>query len=201
MTGPAPSERESAPTQAGAAPAGLLAVIDMQRVFADPASPWATPRFADAAAGVRRLLPAFGDRVTFTRFLAPERPTGAWRAYYARWPFALQPPDAELWQLTDEFAGLADHVVATTTFGKWTPELAARVGPEGRLVLAGVSTDCCVLSTALAAADTGTEVLVVADACAGADDDSHIKTLHVLDLYRPLVRVTTIDDLLAEAGP
>ncbi|WP_037913465.1 cysteine hydrolase family protein [Streptomyces sp. NRRL WC-3744] len=180
---------------------GHLAVIDMQRVFADPASPWATPRYADAAAGVRALLPAFAGRVTFTRFLAPERPAGAWRAYYDQWPFARRPPDAELWALTDEFAGLAEHVMDATTFGKWTPELAARTGPDGRLVLAGVSTDCCVLSTALAAADAGAEVLVVADACAGVDDDSHVKALQIMELYRPLVRVTTIDDLLAEAAP
>jgi nicotinamidase-related amidase len=181
--------------------AGHLAVIDMQRVFADPASPWATPRYADAAAGVRSLLPAFDRRVTFTRFLAPAKPTGAWRAYYDQWPFALQPPDAELWHLSGEFADLADHVVDATTFGKWTPELAARLGPDDRLILAGVSTECCVLSTALAAADAGTEVLVAADACAGVDDDSHLKALQIMELYRPLVRVTTVDDLLAEAGP
>jgi nicotinamidase-related amidase len=179
---------------------GHLAVIDMQCVFADPASPWATPRFADAAAGVRRLLPAFGDRATFTRFVAPAHPTGAWRAYYDRWPFALQPADAGLWRLTEEFADRAGHVVDAPTFGKWTPPLADPVGPDGPLVLAGVSTHCCVLSTALAAADAGTEVLVVADACAGVDDDSHIKALHVMDLYRPLIRVTTVDDLLAGAG-
>ncbi|MFI6035790.1 cysteine hydrolase family protein [Streptomyces sp. NPDC051315] len=178
-------------------PSGLLTVIDMQHVFADPASPWATPRFAEAAAGVRRLLPAFGGRVTFTRFVAPGRPTGAWRAYYDQWPFARQPPDAPLWRLTDELAPLADHVLDAPTFGKWTPHLAARVAPEGRLVLTGVSTDCCVLSTALAAADAGTEVLVVADACAGVDDDSHARALQVMDLYRPLVRVTTVHDVLA----
>ena len=63
---------------------GLLAVIDMQRVFAEPGSPWATPRFAEAAAGVRRLLPAFAEWVTFTRFVAPDEPAGAWRAYYVR---------------------------------------------------------------------------------------------------------------------
>jgi nicotinamidase-related amidase len=177
---------------------GRLAVIDMQRVFADPDSPWAAPRFAEAAAGVRRLLPSFGDRVTFTRFLAPGRPVGAWRAYYDQWSFALQPPHAPLWRLTDEFAAEARDVLDAPTFGKWTPELAARVGPDGRLVLAGVSTDCCVLSTALAAADAGVEVLVAADACAGADDDSHAKALHVLDLYRPLIRVTTVAELLAE---
>lgn len=181
--------------------AGHLAVIDMQRVFADPASPWATPRYADAVAGVRSLLPAFADRVTFTRFLAPATPAGAWRAYYDEWPFALQSPHAELWYLSEEFAEPAGHVVDAATFGKWTPQLAARVGPEDRLVLAGVSTECCVLSTALAAADAGTEVLVVADACAGVDDDSHLKALQIMELYRPLVRVTTVDELLAEAGP
>jgi nicotinamidase-related amidase len=74
------------------------------------------------------------------------------------------------------------------------------VGPVGRLVLAGVSTDCCVLSTALAAADAGVEVVVVADACAGADDDSHAKALYVMDLYRPLIRVTTVAELLEGVG-
>lgn len=178
---------------------GLLVVIDMQRVFAEPDSPWAAPRFAEAA-GVRRLLPAFGDRVTFTRFVAPGTPEGAWRAYYERWPFALQSPDARLWQLTDEFAPRARQVLDTGTFGKWTPELARRAAPQGRLVLAGVSTDCCVLSTALAAADAGIEVLVAADACAGADDASHARALQVMDLYRPLIRVTTVAELL-EATP
>ncbi|MFF4054954.1 isochorismatase family protein [Streptomyces sp. NPDC001668] len=175
---------------------GRLAVIDMQHVFADPGSPWATPRYAEAAAGVRRLLPAFAERVTFTRFVAPDQPTGAWRAYYARWSFALQPPDAPLWRLTDGFAERAPHLMDATTFGKWTPELARRTAPEGRLVLAGVSTDCCVLSTALAAADAGVETVVVADACAGADDDSHARALDVMRLYGPLIRVVTADQLI-----
>ncbi|WP_079178433.1 cysteine hydrolase family protein [Streptomyces mangrovisoli] len=174
----------------------------MQRVFADSESPWATPDFDRAAAGVRRLLPAFGDRVTFTRFLAPKEPAGAWRAYYDRWSFARRPPDAELWSLHEEFAATAHHVLDATTFGKWTPELAARTGPVGRLVLAGVSTDCCVLFTALAAADAGIEVLVAADACAAGDDDAHARALHLLDLHRPLIRVVTVDELLgADAIP
>ncbi|MEU6803841.1 cysteine hydrolase family protein [Streptomyces neyagawaensis] len=186
-------------------PPGLLAVIDMQRVFAEPDSPWATPRFDEAAAGVRRLLPAFGDRVVFTRFIAPQHPEGAWRAYYDRWTFALRPADAPLWHLVDDFSkdlpGDGRHLLDAPTFGKWGPALAARLGGYGPLVLAGVSTDCCVLSTALAAADAGVEVLVVADACAGADDDSHAKALHVLGLYRPLVRVVTVDEVLAQSRP
>jgi nicotinamidase-related amidase len=174
----------------------LLAVIDMQRVFAEPDSPWATPRYTQAAAGVLRILPAFGSRVVFTRFIAPAEPVGAWRPYYEQWPFALQPPKSRIWELTDEFAHDDAQLVDATTFGKWTPELAERVGPGGRLVLAGVSTDCCVLSTALAAADAGVYVTVVADACAGVDDAAHLRALEAMKLYAPLIDVVDADQLL-----
>jgi nicotinamidase-related amidase len=176
-----------------------LAVIDMQRVFGEPGSPWLTPRFAEIVAPVQKLVQAFSPRVTFTRFVAPEVPHGAWRRYYDQWPFALQPPTARLYELVDEFAGEAGPTVDATTFSKWGPELAARVG-AGRLVLAGVSTDCCVLSTALAAADAGVEVQVIADACAGVDDDSHVKTLEILRLYSPLVEVAGLAEALREHG-
>jgi nicotinamidase-related amidase len=180
-------------------PAGRhLAVIDMQRVFADPASGWATPGFAAIVPTVSALVSAFAAAVTRTRFVAPAEPAGAWREYYARWPFALQPPDAPLWDVVPELAG-PDPTVDAPTFSKWGPELAGRVG-AATLVLAGVSTDCCVLSTAVAAADAGVEVLVVADACAGVDEESHRKTLDVLALYGPLVRVVRSAELL-DAAP
>jgi nicotinamidase-related amidase len=180
---------------------GVLAVIDMQRVFGESSSPWFVPRYAQASAGIRRLLPAFGERVVFTRFIAPDKPAGAWREYYEQWPFALQPPQARIWELTDEFAADAAQSIDATTFGKWTPELAERVGPGRRLVLAGVSTDCCVLSTALAAADAGVQVTVVADACAGVDDSAHLRALDVMKLYAPLIDILDGGRLLAgDAG-
>ena len=175
---------------------GVLAVIDMQRVFGEPGSPWAAPRYAQAAAGVRRILPAFGDRVVFTRFIAPAEPVGAWRPYYEQWPFALQPPQSRIWELTDDFARADARLIDAPTFGKWTPELAELVGSGGRLVLAGVSTDCCVLSTALAAADAGVYVTVVADACAGVDDAAHLRALEAMRLYAPLIEVLDADQLL-----
>lgn len=177
-----------------------LAVIDLQRVFAERDSPWFTPRFDEISAPIHRLLPAFGPRVAFTRFVAPASPSGAWSDYYEQWPFALQPPDAPLYRLTREFEKVAGPTVDATTFSKWTPELAARTAGSGGLVLAGVTTDCCVLSTALAAADAGVSVQVVADACAGVDDDSHLKALHVLGLYAPLIRLVTVDQVLEEAA-
>ncbi len=171
-----------------------LAVIDMQRVFADPGSGWATPGFADVVPTVAALVAAFSPAVTFTRFVAPAEPVGAWRAYYRQWPFARQPPDAPLWDVVPEL-GAPTGTLDATTFSKWGPELAARLG-GAELVLAGVSTDCCVLSTALAAADAGVAVLVVADACAGVDAASHAKALDVMALYGPLVRVVGSAQLL-----
>jgi nicotinamidase-related amidase len=180
---------------AGAGEGSWLAVIDMQRVFAEPGSPWATPRFAEAVGPVQRLVGAFGERVTFTRFIAPAVPVGAWRRYYDQWPFALQPPDAPIYAVVDDFQPAAGRTLDACTFGKWGAGLAASVG-SGALVLAGVSTDCCVLSTALAAADAGVQVRVVAEACAGLTDESHRQALDIMALYGPLIEVVGLADIL-----
>ena len=178
--------------------ASLLAVIDMQNVFAADESPWRTPGFARAVGPVRQLVGAFGVATVFTRFVAPAEPVGSWRPYYELWPFALQPADAPLWDVVDELADLAGRTVSAPTFSKWS-ELAGLLAPGGRLVLCGVSTDCCVLSTALEAADAGAEVVVVGEACAGLDDNTHAKALEIMDLYAPLVRVVGLTGGLALA--
>lgn len=193
----------------GATPGrAVLVVVDMQPVFADADSPWAAPRFGEALPVVRALAEQAGaGRTVFTRFVAPDRPEGAWVAYYADWPFALQPEDAPAYTIVPALADLAAEaaVVTATTFGKWGPDLAAHVGPGDTMLLAGVSTDCCVLSTALAAADAGVAVRVVAEACAGADDASHARALDAIRLYAPLADVidaTTAGAILATTtGP
>ena len=190
MTGPAgpPGERPA-----------TLVVIDMQRVFGESDSPWFTPRFAEVVGPIQRLVSAYRPHVVFTRFVAPAVPAGAWHRYYELWPFALQPPDARIYELVDEFAGEPFPTVEATTFGKVGDELDAILG-GGRMVLAGVSTDCCVLSTALAAADDGVEVQVVADACAGIDDESHAKALDIMRLYTPLVEVVSLAEAIGQAA-
>jgi nicotinamidase-related amidase len=176
-------------------PPPWLAVIDMQRVFADPRSGWFTPRLAEIVGPVNELVAALRPRVVFTRFVAPAAPAGAWRRYYEQWPFALQPATAPIYQLVGGLSAGPGPTLDASTFGKWGPELSARVGDGGRLVLAGVSTDCCVLSTAVAAADAGVAVQVVADACAGVTDASHEQALAVLRLYGPLIEVISLADL------
>ena len=175
-------------------PEGWLVVIDLQHVFGDEDSPWGAPRFADIRPRIQELVRAFGERVVWTRFVAPARPTGAWREYYEQFPFALQSTDAPLYALVDDPGGAP--VVDATTFGKWGPELAAIVG-EGPLTVVGVATDCCVISTVLPAADAWIPVRVVSDACAGSSDDDHQSALRVMSLYAPLVRVVTTAEVLA----
>lgn len=174
-----------------------LVAVDLQRVFGDPASPWGTPGFQGAVEGTRRLLPAFTGRTVHTRFVAPTSPTGAWGPYYRDWPFALVPPTDPLYDLSGDLLHPGDPVVTATTFGKWGPDLAAATQGADALVLTGVSTDCCVLSTALAAADAGVAVSVVADACAGATAVDHQRALDAMALYAPLVTVTDVATVLA----
>ncbi len=140
------------------------------------------------------LQPVVGERAVFTCVVAPAEPTGAWVAHHELFPFALQPPDAPLHDLVGD-PGPA-RVLTATTFGTWGPGLAGPVG-AGPLTVAGVATDCCVVSAVLPAADADVPVRVVADACAGSDDDEHDRALHLMGLYAPLVELTTTDAVLA----
>ena len=171
--------------------------VDLQTVFAEPTSPWGSTEFDRALEGTQRLLPAFVGRTVRTRFVAPAEPQGAWQGYYRDWPFALVTADDPLYDLVPDLAREPGPVLTASTFGKWGPELRRLTGDSAELVLTGVSTDCCVLSTALAAADAGIAVRVVADACAGASETDHQRALDAMALFAPLVTVTTVAEVLA----
>ncbi len=172
---------------------GWLVVVDLQHVFGDEDSPWAAPRFEEIRPRIRRLVEEFGDRVVWTRFVAPAEPVGAWKEYYEQFAFALQPSDAQLYQLVEDPG--TRPVVDATTFGKWGPDLV-EVVKEGPLTVVGVATDSCVVSTVLPAADAGVPVRVVRDACAGSGDDDHDRAIRIMGLYAPLVEIVTTDEVL-----
>jgi nicotinamidase-related amidase len=192
------SERMPAPF--GDAASAWLMIIDMQRIFAEPRSEWAAPGYAAAAAGIQRLLGSFESRVCLTRFLPPEQPSGVWIAYYGKWPFALDPVNAPLYELTAEFVSIQATVIDGSTFGKWDADTSRQLGNPGAIVLAGVTTDCCVLSTALAAADAGVHVTVAADACAGVTETDHRRALDAMALYSPMIDVAQVDTILASVA-
>lgn len=167
-----------------------LVVIDAQRIFADPASEWCAPRFAETVDPIRALVEEHGDRVVQTRWVPPVAKHGSWVPYFERFPFADRSPHDPMFDLVDAVAELRlPHTVSEPTFGKWGMQLRQVVGDAAALVLAGVATDCCVLSTALAAADAGCSVEVVAAACAGSSDEAHERALAAMELYAPQITV------------
>lgn len=169
-----------------------LVVVDAQSIFADATSPWSSPMWAAALPHIRRLAEEHGpERTVFTRFVADPSLGGSWERYYEDWSFALVPDADPMYAIVPELSDLAQDasVVTAGTFGKWTADLVTTTGPHPGIVLAGVSTDCCVLSTALPAADAGATVRVVADACAGSTPDNHRRALDAMALYGPQITV------------
>ncbi len=187
LPGVAPDDPASSPS---AEDADWLVVVDPQQLFASPdASPWGSPMWEAAAPRVLGLAESFGpERTVVTRFVADPSLGGSWGPYYEEWPFALVPDEDPLYTVVPELDGVAGRVVTAATFGKW-PALRDLLGPHPRVTLAGVATDCCVISTALPMADAGAHVRVAADACAGSTPENHAHALAVMSLYAPQIHV------------
>jgi len=171
-----------------------LVVIDMQRVFQNEGQ-WQVPRYDEIVPVIEQLQQELGSGAVFTRFVRDETEHGAWAAYYQRWNEMRFPTDSNAWDITMNVPGTAT-VVDAPTFSKWGPQLAALI-PEGtEMVLTGVATDCCVLSTALGAVDAGRFVTVISDACAAVTDQAQQQTLALLELLSPICEVMTSDQFL-----
>lgn len=171
----------------------LLVVVDMQDLFRVAESPWATPGFEELAGPIDRLRRAFDERVVYTRFIVPAEPHGSWVSYYAAFPEVAKPERRDWLELSDPYRGWARTTLDRETFGKWCRSLKSAAGPGNAIVLCGVATDCCVISTAIPAADSGAFVRVVADACRGATPEAHERALAIMDGFAPQISLTSVD--------
>lgn len=72
-------------------------------------SAWACPdgSYHTTDEAFARLAKAFGDRVVYTRYVAPESPQNAWVDYFKDWPQFLVAPDDPMYDLTADTAELA----------------------------------------------------------------------------------------------
>ncbi|UPL13540.1 cysteine hydrolase family protein [Microbacterium galbinum] len=175
-----------------------LVVIDPQAIFAAPDSAWGSPFFAEAMPRIRALAESFGERVLVTRWMPTADRATSWGDYFAAWPFADQPPTDPLFALVPDASTLSPlPTLDLPTFGKWGADIERIVGRGAHIVLAGVSTDCCVISTALAAADAGAHVTVAADACAGSTTENHAAAVQVMGLYPPQITISDTATVLA----
>jgi nicotinamidase-related amidase len=185
-------------TASKGAPKGHLVVIDMQRAFRQQGE-WHVPRYDEAARTIGRLV-ASGWEPILTRFVPDPAEEGAWSSYYDRWQSMRLDPGDPLWHI--DLPGVdGSGSVDLPTFSKWGEALADRIPVGEELILTGVATDCCILATALGAADAGRYVTVVQDACAGQSDAAHDQALNLLELLSPMVNVVTSDSFLDVPQP
>jgi nicotinamidase-related amidase len=165
----------------------------MQRAFREPGD-WYIPRYDEAALTIARLTGAGFQPIT-TRFVPDPAEPGSWSTYYDRWPSMRRDPADHIWDLA--LPGVdARNSIDLPTFTKWGEAMADRIPVGEELILTGVATDCCVLATALGAADAGRYVTVVEDACAGQSDAAQDQALNLMQLLSPMINVVKSDSLL-----
>lgn len=181
---------------------GWLMVIDMQSAFSRPESRWYIDSYDRARQAVLRLIPLFEDRIVYTRFIPPEREAGSWAAYYDRWsefaransPLPGEGRDS-VWDI-DLGDVQIEHVLDASTFSKWVPEqLPAGLLESGEVYLCGVSFECCVLGTALAAIDHGADVHIIADGVGASSAQMMDATLALLHDRSPQLTITELSEL------
>ena len=173
----------------------VLVIIDMQNIFVDGAGAWEVIGYQEAESVVEKIRADFPGKTVFTKFVADPAELGIWKKYYDSYPTTRLPKDHLMWDLTINLND-NDRLITVPTFSKWGTELSEIVGQNNRIVMVGVATDCCVISTALAAIDAGREVLVIEDACAGTSIANHNKAMEIMGLLGPMIRVVNSSEFI-----
>ena len=105
-------------------------------------------------------------------------------------------------ELMDDLARRPDEPVvrgqAANGFDRTILDTTLRIGGIDTLVLVGIATDVAVESTARAASDLGYRTVVVADACTADTDESHARSLDVLQKW--FAETPTADEVLNALG-
>ena len=101
-------------------------------------------------------------------------------------------------ELLEELARRPDESLvrgqAANGFDRTVLDTILRVAGVDTLVLVGIATDVAVESTARAASDLGYRTIVVSDACTADNDESHTRSLDVLQKW--FAEIRTADEVL-----
>jgi nicotinamidase-related amidase len=185
-------------------PQTLHAVIDMQRLFAEPYG-WQVPDLAAILPNVLRLCQTSAANTVYSRFVTPRHPkaaTGRWEALYQTYPQVTGlPPEA--FDLVGELTEIAAQgiTIDKTTYSLCAvPEFLAHLTRHGTdtVVFSGVETDSCVYATLIACVDLGLRVVVAKDAVTSADLAAHDAMLDLLARRLPdQVELASTDEIIA----
>lgn len=179
-------------------------VVDMQELFRSHPD-WGTQALSDVIAPIQRLVQARPENAYFSRFIPPlagEEATGAWRRYYRRWHrVPLDSMDPQLVEVVAELLPSARRIVdkaGYSALGNPGFRAAMTATPEQCLILTGVETDVCVLSTVMEAMDLGLRVIVASDAVTSSVTQCHGLALEILEQrFDEQVEIATVDEIIA----
>ena len=179
--------------------------VDMQRLFLEPGD-WHCPAGLDILANCRELAAAAHDQAYFIKYIPPqssEHAFGQWREFHRRWSSVTLDEANE--KVVDLHPAIEDLAKPHLVFGRMGYSAFASDGFAERIrgrnpsamIVCGVETDVCVLSTILSAVDRGIRTIVPTDAVASASASGHDAVLsHVLPRYDHQVELCTTDEAI-----
>ena len=165
----------------------LLLVIDMQNVYL-PGQEWACPSMGSASDAIQKLLDTCQfQQVIFTKFAAPEKPQGAWKAYNE----VNQAVNEDKWlnDITEELKPYLEKgkVCEKSVYSSMKiPEVMQAAKEAEHIVLTGVVAECCVLATMMEAIDLGCPVIYLTDAVSGQSDEKEAQIAALAESFAPV---------------
>lgn len=178
----------------------------MQVMFVDD-TPWQAPWARRVMPAIIGLVEHAPSRTLFSRFI-PARNTaeapGTWRRYFERWEqMTLNHLPADQVELVPELAAYAPpaSVVDKRTYSPWHDgRLAPALSAKGvtTLIISGLETEVCVLSTLLGAVDYGFRVIIATDAVCSSTDETHDAMQRIYESrFGMQVEPAEVEDILA----
>lgn len=183
----------------------LHVVVDVQRLFAE-STPWQVNNIDSIVPFCAQLIRNRPESTAFARFVTPQVPesaAGRWQHYYRHWrDVTLDRIDPDLLHVLPQLTQLAPaapvldktgySVFSTTEFDSLLQKRRVE-----SLVLSGVETDVCILSTALVAVDRGLRVIIVNDAVTSSSSQGHTAALEIMRLrFDQQIEIATTAELI-----
>jgi nicotinamidase-related amidase len=159
-----------------------LLLLDLQRLFVDPASPAFLPAWPEVAlrcAALRDAFRAAGRPVIHTLHANPAPDDAGVIGHFGGRP--LRPDDPLAQPHPDWLAAPGEPTMHKRRYSPWWRTELDRLAPEGSvLVVAGVTTHRCALAAAVEAASRDRLPVLVADACATRSSALQLAALRVV---------------------
>ena len=179
--------------------------IDMQRIFLE-SGPWFCSEGLRILEPIKRIIQQFPKNSWFSRFMTPKNPeefSNSWRRYYKHWEVVTQERIEPA--VMDIHPTLLKESIQPKVFEKYTydtfknPDLnnALKDNSVSTLILTGVETDVCVLTTALSGVDLGYRVIMASDAMTSSDIKTHEFVIESLTKrFDQQIEVASTDSIL-----